>query len=69
MNKGPTTEPPDGPVTTVTFEEMDVKPLVVVHELHPSKQAVDDAIESGSSSAAPEQFELLDEILATLVSF
>ena len=57
-------------VTTVTFEEKDGKTLLVLHELYPSKQALDEAIESGSpgTSGAPEQFEPLDEILATLVS-
>jgi uncharacterized protein YndB with AHSA1/START domain len=61
-------ESADGALTTVTFEENGGKTLLVLHELYPSKQALDDAIASGSSSAAPEQFELLDEILATLVS-
>jgi len=56
-------------ITTVTFEEKDGKTLLVLRELYSSKQALDDAIESGSSatSAAPEQFELLDELLVTLV--
>jgi len=59
----------DGPVTTVTFEESDGKTLVVLTELYPSKEALDDAIASGSSGtdAAPEQFELLDEVLVSLV--
>jgi hypothetical protein len=61
-------ESADGALTTVTFEENGGKTLLVLHELYPSKQALDDAIASGSPSAAPEQFELLDEILATLVS-
>lgn len=58
-----------GPVTTVTFEEKDGKTLLVLHELYPSKQALDDAIASGSTgtSGAGEQFELLDELLVTLV--
>jgi len=59
----------DGPVTTVTFEEKDGKTLVVLTELYPSRQALDDAIASGSSGtdAAPAQFELLDEVLVSLV--
>ena len=61
-------ESADGAVTTVTFEERGGRTLLVLHELYPSKQALDDAIASGSPSAAPEQFEQLDEILATLVS-
>ena len=62
-------ESADGPVSTVTFEEKDGKTLLVLRELYPSKQALDDAIASGSSStgAAGEQFELLDELLVTLV--
>lgn len=58
-----------GPVSTVTFEERDGRTLLVLRELYPSKQALDDAIASGSTGtgAAGEQFELLDEVLATLV--
>jgi len=62
-------ESADGALSTLTFEETGGRTLLVLHELYPSKRALDDAIASGSSSAAPEQFELLDEILATLVSF
>lgn len=61
-------ESADGALSTLTFEENSGKTLLVLHELYPSKQALDDAIASGSPSAAPEQFELLDEILATLVA-
>src|SRR3974377_1346267 len=62
-------ESPDGPLSTVTFEEKGDKTLLVLHELYPSKQALDDGIASGSTgtSGAAEQFELLDEILVTLV--
>ena len=62
-------ESADGPMTTVTFEEKDGKTLLTLRELYPSKQALDDAIASGSSStgAAGEQFEQLDELLVTLV--
>lgn len=58
-----------GPTTTVTFEEKDGSTLLVLRELHSSKEALDDAIESGSTGtgAASEQFELLDELLSTLV--
>ena len=37
-----------GAVTTVTFEEKGGKTLLVLHELYPSKEALDDAIASGS---------------------
>ncbi|MFN0178059.1 MAG: SRPBCC family protein [Gemmatimonadales bacterium] len=62
-------ESADGPITTVTFEEKDGTTLLVLSELYPSKQALDDAIASGSTgtSGAGEQFELLDELLVTLV--
>lgn len=60
-------ESPDGSVTTVTFEEKAGKTLLTLHELYPTKQALDEAIESGASGAAPEQYQQLDEVLATLV--
>src|SRR3984885_6590566 len=37
-------ESADGAVTTVTFEEMGDKTLLVLHELYPSKQALDAAV-------------------------
>jgi len=55
-----------GPVTTVTFEEQGGKTLLVVHDLYPSKEALDGAIASGSTGGLPEQFEQLDELLVTL---
>jgi uncharacterized protein YndB with AHSA1/START domain len=62
-------ESEDGPVSTVTLEEKDGMTLLVLTELYPSSQALDDAIASGSTgtSAAPEQFELLDDLLVTIV--
>ena len=39
-----------GAVTTVTFEEQDGNTLLVVHDLYPSKEALDEAIASGSTS-------------------
>ena len=53
-----------GQVTTVTFEEQAGKTLVVLHELYPSKEALDGGL--GSVDAMPEAFEQLDELLATL---
>jgi uncharacterized protein YndB with AHSA1/START domain len=58
-------ESDDGAVTTVTFEEKGGKTLLVLHELYPSKEALDDAI-AGMEGAMPEQFEQLDELLVTL---
>jgi len=59
-------ESDEGAVTTVTFEEKGGKTLVVVHDLYPSKEALDNAIASGSTSGADEQFEQLDELLVGL---
>ena len=59
-------EDEDGAVTTVTFEEKDGKTRVVVHDLYPSKEALDGAIASESTGAWPEQFEALDDLLITL---
>jgi uncharacterized protein YndB with AHSA1/START domain len=58
-------ESDDGPVTTVTFEEKGGKTLLVLHELHPSKEALERAI-AGMEGAMPETFEQLDELLVTL---
>jgi uncharacterized protein YndB with AHSA1/START domain len=55
-----------GQVTTVTFEERDGQTLLVVHDLYPSKEALDAAIASDATGALPEQFEQLDDLLATL---
>jgi uncharacterized protein YndB with AHSA1/START domain len=55
-----------GPVTTVTFEEKAGETLVMLHDLYPSKEALDEAIASGSTSGYPEQFEQLDQILADM---
>jgi uncharacterized protein YndB with AHSA1/START domain len=57
----------DGPVTTVTFEQRGAETLVVVHDLYPSKEALDGAIASGATSGSmSESFEQLDELLVTL---
>jgi uncharacterized protein YndB with AHSA1/START domain len=53
----------DGAVTTVTFEERGAETLVMLHELYPSKEALDEAIASGSTSGFAEQFAQLDEFL------
>lgn len=55
-----------GAVTTVTFEEKAGETLVVMHDLYPSKQALDDAIASGSTSGSGEAFEQLDQLLVAL---
>ena len=52
-------------VTTVTFDEDAGKTLLVVHDLYPSKEALD---ASGSTGALPESLDQLDELLASLGS-
>ena len=59
-------ESDEGAVTTVTFEEEGGKTLIIMHDLYPSKEALDNAIASGSTSGTGEQFEQLDELLVTL---
>jgi uncharacterized protein YndB with AHSA1/START domain len=54
-----------GPVTTVTFEEKRGQTLVVMHELHSSKEALD-AAGTGAADALVETFAQLDELLLTL---
>ena len=58
-------ESDDGAVTTVTFEEKSGKTLLVMHELYPSKEALDAAI-AGMEGGMPETFAQLDELLVTL---
>ncbi len=54
-----------GPITTVTFEEKGGKTLLVMHELYPSKEALD-AAGTGAAEAMVETFAQLDELLLTL---
>ena len=54
----------DGPITSVTFEERGGKTLVVIHETHSSKEALDAA--GGAMDAMEETFDQLDELLASL---
>jgi uncharacterized protein YndB with AHSA1/START domain len=55
-----------GSVTTLTFEEKAGKTLLVMHELYPSKEALDAAMASGEKGGMSETFEQLDELLVTL---
>ena len=54
-----------GPITTVTFEEKAGTTLLVMHELHSSKEALD-AAGTGAADALVETFAQLDELLVTL---
>jgi uncharacterized protein YndB with AHSA1/START domain len=51
-------------VTTVTFQEKDGKTLLVLSELHPSKESCDDGI--GFGEGLRETFGQLDELLVGL---
>ena len=55
-----------GAITTVTFEEKGGKTYLVMHDLYPSKEALDEAIASGSTGGTSETFEQLEELLGTL---
>ncbi len=54
-------------ITTVTFEEFNGTTLVIVHDLYPSKEALDEAVFTGSSGAMPEQLEQLEQLVAILI--
>jgi len=56
----------DGAVTTVTFEEAGGKTVVVLRDLYPSKEALDAAIASGSTSGNSEAFDQLEELVVAL---
>ena len=54
-----------GAVTTLTFEEKEGKTLLVMHELYPSKEALD-ATMAGMEAGMAETLAQLDELLITL---
>ena len=53
-------------VVTVSFEERDGKTHLVSHELYPSREARDAALESGMESGMRETMDQLDELVASL---
>ena len=55
----------EGAVTTVTFEDQGGKTLVNFHEVYPSSEALEEALQ-GSAVALPEQLEQLDELLSSM---
>jgi uncharacterized protein YndB with AHSA1/START domain len=57
-----------GQVSTVTFEENAGRTTVVLRDLYPTKEALDEAIESGNCSAMPETFEQLAALVPTLTA-
>ena len=50
-------------ITTVTFEEVNGATRVTVCDLYPSKEALDEALDTGSSGAMPEQLEQLEQLM------
>ncbi len=54
-----------GPVTTVTFMEQGSQTQLVISELYPSKEALDEALRTESISWSEETFDQLDEYLAS----
>ena len=54
-----------GQITTVTFEDRAGQTLLVMHELYPSKAALDEAIGSGSTGGMAETFTQLDALLGS----
>jgi uncharacterized protein YndB with AHSA1/START domain len=57
-----------GQITSVTFQEKAGKTLVVLHELYPSKEALDATLASGWQPGTLETFEQLDEFVAALAA-
>jgi uncharacterized protein YndB with AHSA1/START domain len=57
-------ESDEGPVTTVTFAENGGRTFLVMHELYPSKEALDTA-GTGAADMLVETFAQLDELLVT----
>jgi uncharacterized protein YndB with AHSA1/START domain len=58
----------NGAVSTVTFEEKAGKTLLVMTELHPSKEALDAALATGMEAGTLETFEQLDEFIVNLAA-
>lgn len=55
----------EGAVTTVTFEDQGGRTLVNFHEVYPSREALEEALQ-GSAVALPEQLAQLDELLSSM---
>lgn len=54
-------------VTTVTFDEEGGKTLLTIHNLFASKEALDEEIASGGTTALPETLDQLEALLTTVV--
>ena len=55
----------EGAITTVTFEDLGGRTLVTFHEIYPSEEALEEALQ-GSAAGLPEQLNQLDELLSSI---
>ena len=55
----------EGAITTVTFEDQGGRTLLNFHEVYPSKEALEEALQ-GSAAGLPEQLEQLGELLSSI---
>jgi uncharacterized protein YndB with AHSA1/START domain len=55
----------EGAITTVTFQDLGGKTLLNFHEVYPSKEALEEALQ-GSAAGLPEQLGQLDELLSSI---
>ena len=55
----------EGAITTVTFDDRGGKTLLTFHEVYPSKEALEEALQ-GSAAGLPEQLQQLDDLLASM---
>ncbi len=53
-------------IVTATFDEHDGKTRLVVHQMFPSKEALDGAVASGMERGMRETYEQLEALIATL---
>lgn len=53
----------EGAITTVTFEDRGGRTLLTFHEIYPSSEALEEALQGGAA-ALPEQLEQLEELLS-----
>ena len=53
----------EGAITTVTFEDQGGTTLLTFHEVYPSEEALEEALQ-GSAAGLPEQLEQLDGLLS-----
>ena len=57
----------EGAVTTVTFEPQGGKTLLTFHEIYPTKEGLEEAMQ-GSAAGLPQQLDQLEELLSNLAA-